>query len=244
MNKRFLFFVIFCLSFGCLFGQKNDWKVVSPNDFLKTLQKFQAFYDGLTSYTTELEYISYDSPQFQIVKDKTVGFYKRSGNFFYSYIMNIHSLNNDKYLIVVDEENQEIIISNPKKNIQELMAADISKYKLDDFVSIKEMDIDGDQKKYRFEMKVKSEVNSVEYTIKPSGWISQIVFYYEKDIVNENNQVEKVYPCLEMVFKNENLKYKPAISDFSEDNFINIKNGKMIPISKYSNYKIKDLRIQ
>jgi len=237
MNKYIIGFIFFILSMNS-FGQN------AKQDVMKINEAYSKFND----LSMNISYNLYKNYAATSPVETETGSYKQHGSLRYNKLKGTESLQNKEYLIIVDNEDKIIVVSNPVKfNPGKITMVDLDKA-FANCSSIQFIDNKTDQNGYKltFKQNIVSEFDAIDlYFNKKSFLVERIVFYYrEKISVNpEDESSLKEKPKLEIIFSNMNFKTISDLTFFSEDRFIEKRQGKYYPVSTLHEYEVIDQKL-
>ncbi|OFY82814.1 MAG: hypothetical protein A3F72_01645 [Bacteroidetes bacterium RIFCSPLOWO2_12_FULL_35_15] len=222
----------------------NVYSQNAKQDMIKINEAYSKFNDLAMNITYNL-YPNYTATS--PVETET-GSFKQHESLRYSKLKGIESLQNKEYLVVVDNEEKLIVVSNPVKfNPGKITMVDLDKA-FTNCSSIQFIDNKSALSGYKLTFKetIVSEFDAIDlYFNKKTFLVEKIVFYYREKIrVNEYDESSpKEKPKLEIVFSNMDFKTISDLTFFSENRFIEKRKGKYFPVSIYTNFEVFDQKL-
>jgi hypothetical protein len=237
--------LIATMHFTTLGAQAPKWTVLTTAQVTKELEYVNNWYVKNTNYSVNVTHNSYENYTNTKAYESINGYFYRNNNNYHSYLLGVHTLQNERIKIVFDSINGVIAISN----VEQLTAniADMKNYinNLKYCTAIKQLVI-GTDKKIRLEYLPKMEINAVEMTLAQDGTIKLLVMYYGQGIAKNKADPKsvKIKPRVSIVFSN----YKTKIPfnyerTFSEVPYLKQNKKRYLLQDKYSKYKLFDHRL-
>ncbi|MBC7412321.1 MAG: hypothetical protein H7331_07695 [Bacteroidia bacterium] len=231
-------------------AQTPKWISTTPEEVVKEFMRVNNWYIKHTNYSVEFTHSSYENYTTPVTFEKINGYFYKNNNKYHNLLLGTHTIQNDKFKIVVDSLNKFILVANPSaKNINAFEAA---KYieNLSNCVALKKTDT-GKEHKIRMEYDDEENIAAYEITINIDGSIKNLVLFYndieeeEDDIPNHKKTTPTVAkPRINIAFNN--YKLNPIFNYdavFSETKYIIVSNKKITPQSKYKAFHISDQRL-
>lgn len=239
-----IFFLLSFLVALSTFAQSSSAKPVNRAEMTEVFKKINNWLINTPVYSLTVTHTSYEDYQTIVPADKTVGYFIKNNYNYHSFLMGIHTIQNNNYKLVIDTSEQIIIVANPDKLIWRNYS--VSEYDsiLKICTSLKVTD-KGNDKLYRIELSKNSSIGAYEFLITNDFQIKEIVWYYNSEITkdSEDENSPKSKPRLSIQFSNYKTSLQNVTSEFDEKKyFLKNSDGKLVVSSTYKNYKLLDQR--
>lgn len=236
MNKiKVLFTLIFLFHFIDFSGQ---------NKVKEILTKVEKTYNSNNELSLNLDYKLYTSYSSKIVSESYKGLVVKDNKNTYLKIYNTEFLQTSTRSIKVNHDQKMMLVFNKSQMDSKMNPMDLSSllknYKRQDLIDKGDYWICSLQTgKYTQMMYGKIEI----YVHKKSYQVEKQIFYIlEKATYKDSKGNEKLdFPRLEIALKKAVLNESVKKEIFSLNNYIQIKDGKIVPSKKYSNYIIQNI---
>lgn len=223
------------------FAQIINWKPADVKIFVNEYQKVADYYNRTNKISMQMTYTSFQTHTVTDVADKSVGFYKKDGLYYHTYIMGNRTIQNSKYKFTVNEESKTILVSDVDDKVNTIMNFDEKKLDSTLIVSLKMAQLNNGTR-FRIDYKKGSEIEAIEYSVSKLGFVNELDFFYCHINVNEEGNNEVVYPHLNISFTDVNAKYVALTNEFDEKKYFFEKDEKLQLSSLYKSYKLRDYR--
>ena len=212
---------------GKVFEQTNAWFKTTPNYSLTVTHA------SFENYTTEIPY------------EKSTGYFKKQGENYHSFLLNIHTIQNKEYKIVIDSVDKLMLVANPDHQQWQTYTQEDYSVLLKTCTALRKS-INGRYTFYKMELPDNSPIGAYEFLIDEQHRGREIRWYYNKEVKkDESDPSSAVKPRMNISFsaykEEENFDYTQT---FSESAYFEKKGDKLIPTEKYSKYKLLDQRIK
>lgn len=222
------------------------WKDAVLKDVAKELKDMQLAYTKITTYSVNINYLTFDTKNDGEIHDKSKGYFIKSGVNCKSRLLGIFSVQNEKFRVTIDSSNKLIQVTNAFEFKD-------PGFSLNDYIKILNVckavkrSNENNRLGYRFETKNKEGVMAQEIFIE-NGITKEVdVYYANENFLRENNSIKKeiVYPRLQVIFSDYNQKITFSKSEFSLEKIFSINRDKKIKLTPgYKGYKLIDGRIK
>ena len=226
-----------------VFVQLISWRSIAQNakaDILKINEAYGKFTDMAMNITYNV-FLNYSATR---PYETETGIYKQHNNLRYNKLKEIESLQNKDYLVVVDNDQKRIVVSNPSK----FNPATITMLNLDSALAIcsavnyvtDPSGLGGYQ--MTFKPNAISAFDKIEiYYNKKTFIVEKLFFYYrEKMKLAKEANVVSEKPRLEITFSKFDFKKIEDEHVFSEKRFIEKRSGKYAAAEAYKGYQVID----
>ena len=226
-------------------AQTPIWEDVPKEGMAKVFEQMSDWFKNTTNYTVTVTHASYETHTTTQSFEKSVGYFKKEKDNYHSFLLDIHSIQNARYKIVLDTANKMMMVSNIDKSIWNAYTLEDYKYILKTCKGCKIMRINAD-KKYQIEYNEGHPLERYEFIVASDGSLKEVIMYYSKKVPKDadNPNSEKVKPRLAIVFS-AFKKLQPNTNDteFDETQYFIKKGKKLIPTGKYKNFTLSDQRL-
>jgi len=223
----------------------DNWNIITVDEMSKEIKKIEAFYKNTPAYSVSVTHASYKSYTATSSEDKMNGYFmKDAKNNYHSYVLGIHSVQNNKIKITVDSLNKSILINEPDKAFTKEVKVKEIEQMLKICTSVKKQN-GTEISKYRFEFGKGTQYAAYEIWVNMDSRLQKIILYFNAEFPSDpdNDKSVKTKPRAEIVFSNYKTGIKPVYKDhFDETKYIKLSGDKYIPTEKFKNYKVYDLR--
>ena len=246
MKKKII--ICFCISFlhVSLQGQSTGWTDISKENMAKVFEQISNWYKQTTDYTVTVTHASFENHTTGIPYEKSTGYFKKEKENYHSFLLNVHTIQNLKYKIVLDSIEKTMMVSNINQSIWEVYMLEDYAYVLKSCKEIKMAAVQHD-KRYRLIYNEGFPLEKYEFLMAADGSLKEVVMYYSKKVPKDENNPdsEMVKPRLSITFS----AYKKGIlgtgtNEFDEKNYFIKKGNKLVPTGKYKNYTLSDQRLK
>lgn len=208
--------------------------------------KINEAYSKFKDLSMNITYKVYLNQKTTVPYETQVGIFKQHGNLRYSKLSNIESIENKDYLLVVDNDDKRIVISNPVK----FNPGKITMLNLDSAFRTCSTVVpftSGALQGYQlvFKTDVVSAFDKIDlYFNKKTYIVEKLVFYYRQKMKLINDDKESAEkPKMEILFSQFNFQNITDVSLFSESKYIEKKKGGYIPVNAYTSYNVINQKI-
>lgn len=220
---------------------QNSWKTITKQEALDALKKTSEWYKTMNAYSVDVIHTSYiagNTTPFETSK----GFFKKKGNSYHSYMLGVRSVQNEKFLLVIDTASKTIMIDNPKElkaGLETPQGTAYEKY-YEKFLQLKSTN--GTSLKFTF--KKGGLLDYYEMKINKDGSPSEIIMLYAQEQLVEEGNTTKAKPRLKIGFSNYKKNINIDAKEFDHAKYISVSGEKISAAGIYKNYKIADVRIK
>jgi hypothetical protein len=237
------------ISVICMPAQVLTWQNVSKEEVKKVMKIGTQWFDLQNKCAINIDYISYKDHFSNIEMDRQSGYYKKSGSNYTTDLLNIKTIVNNKYKIIIDTANEMIVIADKDKNKANVISENVYDELIDRSTAIKKRNNNG-KTVYRIEGEPDFEVLALEIIVDEKGRLLSIIYYYNEredkvyDAAKNNltYQTKIVSPRLEMCFKNYDAVPVLSDKDFMDEHIQLIEHNKVNLKNTYKYFTLKDLR--
>lgn len=234
-----------CFAASDIFAQPNDWQETDKNTFLNVFEQMNSWYKLHPEYSMKVKHASFDDYSTTIPSDISTGYFIKSKHNYHSFLLGIHTIQNDRFKIVIDSSGKDLFISYPNTSVWTEYDSATWSMNLDEcnFLKFKESQIG---KTFRMEFSEEDELSAYEFTLAKDGRLLQsICFYQEIQTENEDGQTIHRKPKLTITYS----EFKFSVSaetkfEFDENKYITKSGDNFIPSLKYKEYHLIDQRVR
>jgi hypothetical protein len=209
-------------------------------------RKMNSVYQASPGMSMEVTYRIYTDHTTRKAREVFNGVIRKKGKHEYRNMLQMVSLQNEKYQMIVDSSSKMIIVrrdEDVQKASQDLNAAEIVAL-LQEAAEVKYSE-QGAQKMYKlnFRNKTKFEYSSVEiYMNKKSYLLEKLVLFsgIPTEINPEERQSPKSKHRIEITYSNINTKPSYPSDFFSESRYVQVTEDGLRPAPEYYSYEIID----
>lgn len=206
-------------------------------DFAKDMAKVSKFYNTSATFQTDISIKSFQSYKDETPKDQQTARIQRSGNNYYYKFQNVEMLVNEKYSIIVDND-QKMMVCKPLEKVKRKKVTELATPDFDLLTkSYKKVEFKGKKNGVKhYVVYPKRIYKQADIYINEKGLITKLVYLYN----SYSNQ-----PSAKVIvnFKNSTTSPTFSKSHFSETKYFKVIKKKYVPIGKYESYnllKVKD----
>jgi hypothetical protein len=226
---------------------QEPWKTITIDEYEKKCLQVEEFYKKHTKYSVNVLHSSYQGHASNAkLYERSEGYFRRDADQFHSYLLGIHTIQNETVRIIVDSVQKTIHVSNVEKlSTEQAMPVSwmFSKKSIEKCYEIPF----GKSRVYKLSFPKGGSYTSFEIKISEKMNIEEIVFYYSSSYPSDpgNPKSPKVSPKLVISFSGFSQTTPITKNDFSTQRYITIdKNNKILPTSAYQSYRLMDARIK
>lgn len=239
-----VFFSIFFLQcwMASAAAQSSSWKNIEREEMIKVLEQAGSIY-RMDSYSIMVAHASYEDHKTIVPHERSSGYFKKDKSNYHSFILGIHTIQNENYKIVIDTLNKLMLVAKPDKNILSPHSIEDQKTMLNSCINLKTMN-SGNEKRYRMELKEGYPLSAYEFLIDPQGMLKEITCYYtEKNKKESGTENATITPRLSITFSEYKKNPPYNSSEFDEKKYFFIKDNRLMLTEKYKDFKLHDQRI-
>ena len=231
----------------CLFIQLNaqstvDGRKRAAEDF----KKLNHTYASAGSLSLTVSYRLYQNHESTQPAEVRTGFFKRQGNKVHSKLMEIETMQNEDYMIMVDPSSKILMVTDPGLNTTEELIFDMdSVLSYCSAITFQELKGNNVYKMY-YHGPVSYPYTAVEIHInKDSYFMEKLVLYFAEAIsVDPDNPDAPVEPPRAEIL-HSNIRVNPRLESklFSEKKYVKVKDGELVCSEHYQDYRMINQRI-
>ena len=219
-----------------------SWKVITNDEAILRFNKLMEQYASKREFCVQVTYKSYDSYDNAIPHDLSNGYIIKDEKGFHSFLMGIHTFQNQYYKLVVDSSLSSILIADPSRLILEQATAQDNMELLKLCTAVKATSDENGQA-FRFEFGLGNSLSAYEIYYNTLGYPIRIALFYNYSEKTVEGKLVK--PRLEVQFSHWN---DPAIKigdKFSPTKYI-IKTGSTFIVQPIymKKFKLFDQRVK
>lgn len=227
--KKNILFILALLCLGECIAQNavQDFKMIN-NTYVKN-----------ELLSMDIEYIYYQDENSKIATETKKGSFKKSGKNILSSLIGITTIQNERYMWMIDNENKVIVVSKPKISFDMTMISSIdSMLKVCSSVDFKELS----KKEHSYQLNFNKNSDnyksiSVIYNA-DTYFLNNITISFREPVltdVNNEASVKKI-PKLKIQYSNINTKPNLSSISFSEQKYFEVKDQKIFGKGQYKEY--------
>ncbi|OFY63016.1 MAG: hypothetical protein A3H98_10665 [Bacteroidetes bacterium RIFCSPLOWO2_02_FULL_36_8] len=246
MKKTTLLLIILLGTGSLNYAQNPEWEEITREEITKEFIRIHNWYLNTKNYSLQVKHSLFKDPEQKIPEDKSVGYFIKHGVSYHNNLMDIHTIQNDKYKIVLDTSQKLIMVSNAgKDNLWNTLPVEPAKDLA--LVSVIKKYCDDSLKKYRIEFELESGISVFEIHLNKENLPVKLIICYRRSFSHhsytENNTVKN--PKVEIEFTDYLIdeNYYNSEKEFDETEYFMLKDDKLMPTEKFKGYEIKDMRV-
>ncbi len=244
MMKRGIIYCCFWLFAFSAQAQTATWEDMSKEGMAKVFEQMSNWFKNTTNYSVVVTHASYETHTTTLPFEKSVGYFKKEKDNYHSFLLDIHSIQNAQYKIVLDTANKVMMIANIDKSIWNAYTLEDYKFILKTSKECKIMRLNTD-KKYQIAYNEGHPLERYEFLVASDGSLKEVIMYYSKKVPKDvdNKNSEKVKPRLTITFS-AFKKLQPNTNDneFNEKKYFLKKGKKLVPVAQYKDFTLSDQR--
>lgn len=230
MNTIRLYLVLFGILFFKVGVAQN-----AAQDFKKINQSY-AKYDKLSM---DIEYLYYQDENKKEATQVKKGSFKKNEKKIVSNLIGITTIQNERYMWMIDNENKAIVVSKPKISFDITMALPIdSMLKMCSSVNFKELSKKENSYQLNFN-KNADNYKSITVTYNADTYfLNNIIISFRDPVLTDVNNEESVKKIPKLIIRYSNINTNPNFStvSFSEQQYFEVKGNKIIGKAQYKAY--------
>ncbi|HYG49381.1 MAG TPA: hypothetical protein VD905_00685 [Flavobacteriales bacterium] len=244
MNRTtyiFLGAVIALMSFTM--AATTGWNMVKREDIETATKQINAFYKEKSTFSVIVTHQTFKGHHATVAHDESKGFLKRKGNLYHSFMLGVHSFQDEAAAFTVDTVSKTIIVAD-KKSVD--ASKDVKLESLvarENAVAYKRSEASG-HVAYRVDYSKNHPVEATEMHVNADNSIKEIVLYMHNELpLSAEENAPRAKAKAKIVYSHYNLSPTFGANEFSHKTFFTFKDKKTIKTEKYSSYKLIDNRI-
>lgn len=245
--KFLIYIVSFSLLSSMVLAPADNWTSITVEDMAKETKKIESVYKDNVGYSFSISHVTYKNYTTAKSEDKMTGYFiKDAKNNYHSYILGVHTIQNNKVKITIDSLNKSIQINSPDRSFTKEVKLSEVEDMLKICSSVKKQDITTG-KKFRMEFSKTRKYSAYEVWVNASSQLEKLVMYFNAEFPSDpgDENSAKTKPRAEVLFTNYKTGLKPDYkSYFDETKYITFKGDTYVGSSTYKEYKIYDLRVK
>jgi hypothetical protein len=237
--KKVIFFLI---GYCCAWNSYAQTVTIEKEEMVKVFKKINEWFKDTPSYSMTITHASYENYEAQVPYQKATGFFKKEKENYHSFIMGMHTIQNDHFKFVIDSSSKTILVANPDQLTWTNYTTDDYTVQLMNSIAIR-MTTVGTYKFYRVELAENSSINAYEFLVDEDGLLKEVKWYYNQAVSKDDGP--KAKPKAGISFsgykKNISFNYK---EEFSESPYFTSVTHKLQTTDQFNLYKLLDQRIR
>jgi hypothetical protein len=214
--------------------------LIHAQDFKVDISNVNKFYKESKSISMKMRYRVFADYTSSIAVEEYSGSYKSSGNYFFSEIMGIISVQDEKSQVAIHKDEKIIMLSK----VDSIQKRSFSITQMDQLLKLyTKVVYAGEQsgnKVYTFTFdSKKSDCSSMKVFIENESWyVTKIILYYnDKNMYYAENK-KHPNPRLEIIFTEVTANKNIPVSEFNTSRYVSLSNGTYSLASPYKNYRL------
>jgi hypothetical protein len=219
------------------------WTIITAKEYDVEMKKVEKFYTEKKKYAVNVTHATYKGHDSEIPYQQSTGYFHYENGKYHSWLLGVHTMQDEKYKVVVDSINKILIVSDPdSKTTNELMQLNYTNSERY-LVSCKQSKTEKGEK-FKLDFNEVPSYSSYLLSIEDDGEIKGLTVYYRAEYASDpqNSASPKVKPKLSISYSG--FTDTPAFrsNEFSTAQYFTIENNILKPASSYSAYRIVDAR--
>ena len=221
------------------------WVDMTDTEYDTVIERAGSFLDGKPAFRVDISVSSFRTHHAEVPYETQTGFLVKSGNYFHSCLLGIHTYQNKKYMFTVDTVNKRILIADA------LTEKDYKPY-FDNYEALrsymqgaKKMELtSSDRVKVAFDPRMR--VSHIVMELTKEGFINKSTSFISREIPEKPDDPNSstVKPRLETTFTNYRKNIKVDYEkEFGEAQFFTLSGKNFVGVGNYKAYRIKDTRV-
>lgn len=217
---------------------------IEKDEMIAVFEKINSFFVNTPSYSLTVTHASYEDYTTQTPVEISTGTFKKQDKNYHSFLMGMHTIQNNKYKVVVDTLNKRILVANPDQLTMMIYTADYYKQLLKNCTKIKKT-TSGRYTFYKVELPAESQIGAYEFLVDEEGLAREVTWYYNTEIKkDDDDENSKVKPRVSIRFSNYKIDPVFSAEAFSEENYFKAETNKLVVTNNYSGFKLFDQRVK
>ena len=240
MKKRQLIFLFSLFAFV----SKAQTVNIEKDEMINVFERINSWFVNTPSYSVTVTHASYEDYTTKNPFERSTGSFKKQDKNYHSFLMGMHTIQNNKYKVVVDTSSRKILVADPDQLAMMTYSTDDYKGLLKECKQIKKTKT-GRYTFYRMELPAGSAIGAYEFLVDEDGLAREVIWYYNREInKDEDDSHSKVKPRLSISFSD--YRKNPVFSDdvFSEEEYFKINDNKLMVTTKFHGFNLSDQRLK
>lgn len=233
--------LILCFSFSSVPG---DWVSITPKEANDAFIEINNEINSIPSFSVNVIQRTFQSHTTTKWAFQYEGFVRKEGNNYHTLLMDLHTIQNNKYKIIVDTVKKIILVSNPDKQVDFGSISPQTEKALESAMKVRHKT---DHEKYHMEFTYPDSYpyHKIDMIYNKSKFPVSFNLFLNKSITSKSGSTEVTdKPRIEINYNDFKKEQKFAKTEFSEKKYFTEVNNKITLSQRYKTYKLKDLRVQ
>lgn len=237
-----IFVLLFFLNLSVNAQVKGEYKVISKEEAVKTLQKINKWFSATPSYSFAVTHTSYVGHNSSVVHEQKRGYFKKFKEGFHSYMVGINTIQNKNFSVTIDTTSKIILVSDPLKNFEgNKLSMDEYLKLLDKCMAIKQVINNDNSVTVRMEFGKNSSVTAYEFVIGKTELLQAITIYYANEVKTLDGKMAK--PKLHIAFESYASSIPFTKNELDESQYFSLSKTTLVKKDKYKEYELLDQRL-
>jgi hypothetical protein len=216
---------------------------ISKEEIGKVFEKTNTWFRETPVYSLDVVHASFENYTTPLPADKAIGYFKKDGKNYHSFLLGIHTIQNTEYKIVIDTAEKIIAVANPDQLTWLKYTQEDYKVFLKSCTAVRTSKT-GRYTFYRVELPENNPITAYEFLLDEKGLAREINWYYNKEVKKDENSTA-AKPRMSISFSGYNEAPSFNYSEtFSEVPYFVKKNDKLVVTEKYKNFRLLDQRVK
>ena len=222
-------------------AQSKDWIKLTNDEFRGEYKKIIERFHAINNYSVTVSMTSYENTSQKVVHDESKGYISKYGSRIHSFLVGIHTIQNEQSRLVVDTANKIMVVAPAQFNTPEDLAPGITEEYLKRITSAR--------KKFEngltfFDVQMPAGLPFISYTIAfdNKGLIRDVNIILNKEVKNEFGR--GIQQCVRIKYDDWDINPTYQASDYSYSPYVKSRGQQFYPTDSYKDYEFHDQRPQ
>lgn len=220
------------------------WTGITVKEYDEAMKKAESFYNSKKKYSIKVTHATYKGHDAQVPYDQSTGYFHFDNGNYHSYLLRIHTIQADKYKVVVDSINKTIIVSDPdSKAAAELMQIN--------YVNSAQYVVAYKSAKtelgtlYKLDFNTTPAYSAYTVTLGDDGQMKDFTVYYRKEYPADAKDPAspKVKPKLKIAYSAFTEVSDFSAGEFDTGKYFTETKKQLNPAPAYAKWKLVDARL-
>jgi hypothetical protein len=237
--KKILVLYIALLVTPVFAGANIHWLTIEKNVMAADLLAMSQYFQRMHTYQLEMTDASFENYTTDVYHQKATGYYKRNGYEFHSFMMGVHTIQDNVCRLTIDSAKKLMIVADPTKSMDNKLALSDYEFLLKIATKLQKAKV-GDYLYYHMEFEKDYQFTAYDITLKDSLPVKAVMYYSKK--VKQGDKLQQ--PRVEMNYDKWLLNVVDKETAFSISKYVEKKGGEYFLTPAYAGkYKLLDQRV-
>jgi hypothetical protein len=243
MKRRFILGALIFSTCWIMANPTGDWEPVSNDELVKVFNDCETQFNSSGSFQVNVSHESFKDHKTIQREDISKGYYLKDKNHYHSFLVGVHTIQNDKLKLSVDTSERIILVMLPEKT-EGFMNENKSLMIAQNIQSSSKMR-KGGETLYKVVFKPNAGLEFYELAVDEKKVVKKLTLYYSTAIPQNPDDVNspKSKPRVEITFSgfiiNPTVNYAES---FSENKYLKKAGESYEGTGIYADYEVNDLR--